>query len=325
MNAPKTILFTLVVSLSTFLAVCLSSGQQVSPPAAGDQDTQWLKQQLQPNKKFNGAQTSKRTDVDRFEKLLLQTIKTLPSNSPPQNDATQKSILKPTQEQTRQELQTQWKRLNWDLKQSPLNQFWVISESTGHRYGRGTYALRTNAQSSIALQAPHRFSDLLTGSIAIKLFSEHSFSAIALNSIHRNKIDLAHTKLHYINAFTAAVLKSNNQSAILQIHGFTNKGKTGAAKFTKLILSDTTKFPGRSARQTALELKTTFGPDHSRLFPVEIRQLGGTTNRQSELAHAMGCPNFLHVEFNYKFRTELNSNASTRDEFFASIVRGLDQ
>lgn len=317
MNVPKNLLLVVLICLTMLLVSDASLGQPDLPPApaANPQDTQWLTLKLKPNKQSNGSPKSKRADVDGFEKMLLKTMR-LATSDPQQPQAAQKQAV--------DDLRNQWHQLNWDLQDSPANHFWVISESIGHRNGRGTYVLATAPQSAIVLQAPHRFSDLLTGSIAIKLFCEHSVSALALNTVHRNKIDLAHTKLHYLNAFTAAVLKSDNQAAIVQLHGFTKKGKTGAAKFTKVIVSDTTKFPGRSARQTALELKTTFGPDHTRLFPVEIRQLGGTTNRQSELAHAMGCPNFLHLEFNYQFRTELNKDASTRQAFYASIARGLN-
>ena len=69
-----------------------------------------------------------------------------------------------------------------------------------------------------------------------------------------------------------------------------------------MIVSDTTRFPGRLARNTAAEFKTTFGKTHSLLYGVETRWLGGTKNRQAALAHDMGSARFIHLEMNQEFR-----------------------
>jgi hypothetical protein len=274
-----------------------------------------LKSELRTANKFDALKPTETATLNRFENLLVKTIELIRQDQNLQSNEKFETAI--------EDLQTQWRLHNWEMISSPNSSVFVIREKKGNLTGRGIYAFRTKPQSAFVLQAPHRFNDRLTGSIAMKLFLENSISAIALNTIHRNEIDLAHTKLHYINAFTAAVLKTNHQTSILQLHGFTNKGKTGAAKFAHLIISDTTKFPGRSARQTAIELKSTFDADLTRLFPIEIQQLGGTTNRQAQLAQAFGSPNFLHLEANFEFRSRLNNDASTRDAFFASIVRGF--
>ncbi|MDB4766409.1 hypothetical protein OAG71_01840, partial [bacterium] len=273
------------------------------------EDMQWLASELKSLTKHDGFTKVDAADVKKFKVLLTETLQL--------KDSTKNS------ESSVADLDDQWANLHWQVKRSPTESFFIIRELENHRHGRGVYAFRINAKNPIALQAPHRFSDLMTGTISVKLFSEHSISAIALNTVHRKEIDLSHTKLHYINAFTSAIIKAQHDIAIIQLHGFTNEGKTGAAQFAQAIISDTTKFPGRSARQTALEFKTIFGQDHTRLFPVDVQQLGGTTNRQAQIAHNLGCPDFLHIELNHEFRLQLKRDASVRDSFFASILRGI--
>jgi len=284
--------------------------QAATVPAQNSADLEWLSSNLKRQKTFDGMISVELKDVNQFETLLLSTLA---------------EIEKPQDEISIEHLRERWDTIDWQLLESPSGKFFVLREDMKHRHGRGVYAFRTDAQSRIVIQAPHRFNDLMTGSIAIKLLRERSVSAIALNTIHRKEIDLSHTRLHFINAFTAASIKVRQDVAILQIHGFTQEGKTGAAKSTSVIVSDSTKFPGRSARQSALELKTAFGADHTRLFPVDIRQLGGTTNRQAQIAHSLGCPDFLHIEFNRDFRAQLNNNPSVRAAFIASMNRGLSK
>ena len=274
-------------------------------PVTSAEDVKWLNSELEAPKKHAGLRTVTDSDAKKFEALLIKTL---------QARNTAKSSVT--------DFNDQWEELQWQIRLSPSKSFFTIREHANHRHGRGVYAFRINAETTIALQAPHRFSDLMTGSIATDLFCENSIFAIALNTVHRKVVDLSHAKRHYVNAFTSALITAKYDVAIVQLHGFTNEGKAGAAKFAHAIVSDTTKFPGRSARQTALELKTTFEQDHTRLFPVDIQELGGTTNRQAQIAYDLGCLDFLHVELNHEFRTRLMKDASVRDSFFASILRG---
>lgn len=309
-NLTRSLNCALLVFGLLFGSAAITVAQDAKAPIAAAKDLKWLSSELRAPKQHDGLTTAEPTDVERFESLLVKTLRVSNAGDPDESLA---------------DLSGKWAQLHWKLVMSPSEEFFVVRENLNHRNGRGIYAFRTRAALPVVLQAPHRFSDLMTGSIALKLFYEQSVSAIGLNSIHRKEIDLSHTKLHYINAFTSAVIKAHQETAIVQIHGFTKQGKTGAAKFTKVIVSDTTNFPGRSARQTALELKTTFGADHTRLFPVDVRQLGGTTNQQSKIAHSLGCPNFLHIELNHEFRSQLKLNASVRDAFFASVLRGTSE
>ena len=310
MNHFKYLNRAVMIGLALFVSATCLCAQELKTPPQKPADQTWLSSELKGQKSYDGMTAVQQKDVNQFETLLIATLS---------------EIEKPKEEIKIEKLQDRWASFDWQLVKSPSGKMFVVREHPDHQHGRGAYAFQTGIKSPIALQAPHRFNDLMTGSIATKLFREKAVSAIALNTIHRSEIDLSHTQLHYINAFTSAMIKAHHDVTILQIHGFTNEGKTGAAKFTKIIVSDSTKFPGRTARQSALELKATFGADHTRLFPVDIRQLGGTTNRQAEIAHGLGCPNFLHLELNREFREELNADASVRESFFASLVRGVSK
>lgn len=300
----------LSISATNLCAQELETPPQVktSPQISADQN--WIASELKPQKPFDAMITVEQKNVDQFETLLIATLSAIRNSK---------------EEIAIEDLQNRWASHNWQLLESPSGKLFVVREHPDHQRGRGAYAFHTERKSRIVLQAPHRYNDLMTGSIATKLFHEQAVSAIALNTIHRSAIDLSHTPLHFINAFTSAVIKVQPDVAIFQIHGFTNKDKTGAAKFAKIIISDSTKFPGRSARQSALELKTKFSAEHTRLFPIDVQQLGGTTNRQAEIAHGLGCPNFLHLELNREFREKLDTDASVRGSFFASLVRGVSK
>ena len=223
------------------------------------------------------------------------------------------------------ELIQQWEVEGWECRSVADSNVVVVVEKSDQRWGRGIYALRTDSSSQIVLQAPHRFNDAKTGVIARKIFEEHDVWAVAFNTVHRKELDLAHCDRHYFNAFTEAVVALRSNSVMLQLHGFSNAKKTNAGKSASLIVSDTTKFPGRHARRVAEEFKFNFGRSHTRLYPLETRWLGGTDNHQANLMQQLGSTGFLHLEMNPPFRQELASNASVREIFFASILSAVGQ
>ena len=223
------------------------------------------------------------------------------------------------------ELSQQWDQEGWECRSVVDSSLIVVAEKSNQRWGRGIYAIRTDSNSQIVLQAPHRFNDAKTGVIARKIFQEHDVWAVAFNTVHRKELDLAHCDRHYFNAFTEAVVALRSNSVMLQLHGFTNAKKTNAGKSASLIVSDTTKFPGRHARRVAEEFKFSFGKSHTRLYPIETRWLGGTDNHQANLMQQLGSTGFLHLEMNPPFRQQLASTASVREIFFASILAGIGQ
>ena len=223
------------------------------------------------------------------------------------------------------ELKLQWEQEGWECRSVSDSNLIIVVEKSDQRWGRGIYAIRAGSSSQIVLQAPHRFNDAKTGVIARKIFEEHDVWAVAFNTVHRKELDLAHCERHYFNAFTEAVVALRARSVMLQLHGFSNATKTNAGRSANMIVSDTTKFPGRYARRVAEEFKFNFGKSHTRLYPLETRWLGGTNNHQANLVQQLGSVGFLHLEMNPSFRQQLASTASIREQFFASILAGIGQ
>ena len=223
------------------------------------------------------------------------------------------------------ELKLQWEQEGWECRSVSDSNLIIVVEKSDQRWGRGIYAIRAGSSSQIVLQAPHRFNDAKTGVIARKIFEEHDVWAVAFNTVHRKELDLAHCERHYFNAFTEAVVALRARSVMLQLHGFSNATKTNAGRSANMIVSDTTKFPGRYARRVAEEFKFNFGKSHTRLYPLETRWLGGTNNHQANLVQQLGSVGFLHLEMNPSFRQQLASTASVREQFLASILAGIGQ
>ena len=221
------------------------------------------------------------------------------------------------------ELSQQWEQEGWECRELLGSDVIVVVEKSDQRWGRGIYAIRSLSDSKIVLQAPHRFNDAKTGVIARKMFEEHNVWAVGFNTIHRKELDLAHCERNYFNAFTEAVVASRAKSVVLQLHGFSNAQKTNAGRTANMIVSDTTKFPGRYAHLVAEEFKINFGKSHTRLYPLETRWLGGTDNHQANLMQQLGSVGFLHLEMNPSFRQQLVSAASVRELFFASILAAV--
>ena len=223
------------------------------------------------------------------------------------------------------ELKLQWEQEGWECRSVSDSNLIIVVEKSDQRWGRGIYAIRAGSSSQIVLQAPHRFNDAKTGVIARKIFEEHDVWAVAFNTVHRKELDLAHCERHYFNAFTEAVVALRARSVMLQLHGFSNATKTNAGRSANMIVSGTTKFPGRYARRVAEEFKFNFGKSHTRLYPLETRWLGGTNNHQANLVQQLGSVGFLHLEMNPSFRQQLASTASVREQFLASILAGIGQ
>ena len=78
--------------------------------------------------------------------------------------------------------------------------------------------------------------------------------------------------------------------------------------------------PGRLIRDVALQQKLAFGSQAVRLYPIEVRELGGTLNQQARVFHRMGRTGFMHIELNRSTREKLTSDASVRGQFFSALT-----
>ena len=257
-----------------------------------------------PSKKSKSAKKKKKQPT-LLENVLKQSIEKAQFQPPTQDQLRAfetRLIATLALKDDWQQSEPEWEAAGWQLHFDKDSGYLVIAEADQQRSGRGVYAFRIQSKTKLVLQAPHRFFDRRTGTIVADLFQQHDVRAAAWNTVHRKQVDVAHSSRHFINAFTRAMIAHDSTTTTVQLHGFANDKKTGASKLADAIVSDATRFPGRQARIVTMELKESFGREAIRLYPLEVRELGGTKNAQAKLLRSLGTSRFLHVEMNADFR-----------------------
>lgn len=205
---------------------------------------------------------------------------------------------------------TDWQSLN--LQQVNYQDYITLQELPNAKQGRGLFAIKTQATKNRLLQAPHADSDLYTGKITSRLFLEGEFKAAQWNTVKRDISDMAHTPDTYWQAFTQAFARQYPDGKIIQLHGYdqdTRKSEAGEA--SDMIISAGHKAPPPWLQQTAACLKNAF-PRRVSLYPVDVQELGGTTNVQGQLLRSLNHGGFVHIEMSKALRQELLDNAKTR-------------
>lgn len=203
-----------------------------------------------------------------------------------------------------------WQNLN--LQQVNHQDFITLAELPTAKQGRGFFAINTGSTKNRLLQAPHADSDLYTGKIAGRLFEEGEFKAAQWNTVKRDISDLAHTPNTYWQAFTLAFAEQYPDGKIIQIHGYAQDlRKTEAGESSDMILSAGHDAAPLWVQQTAACLKNAF-PKRVSLYPLDVQELGGTTNIQGQLLTSLKHDGFLHIEMSKDMRQELLDKPESR-------------
>jgi hypothetical protein len=202
----------------------------------------------------------------------------------------------------------------------------VIREAAGQRTGKGLYVLRQGAgrPTPVLLQAPHRFTDLDTGRIVARLLEEGGFLAAAWNTVPRwyedggvrIDADLAHVEVSHFNAFTRAFAKVHGRSRVIQIHGFERaRRRSGAGAQAGVIVSSGTGRPGSASAEVARCLEGALTPERVLLYPVDVKELGGTTNANAAALRELKFDGFVHIEVARELRIRLRDDEEARKTF----------
>ena len=207
----------------------------------------------------------------------------------------------------------------------------VLAEPSGDCAGRGAYALRSEGGLPLALVTPHRGSDRHTGTIADLLFREQSPAAVAWNTAPRTTDatcpaagDVTRVPTHYLTAFSLAFARRYPAGRIVQIHGFArSKRETAGAADADAVISDGTEAPGARLLDVADCLSRLFPERRVAVYPLDTRELGGTTNAQGRALRAMGFHGFVHLELATAWRTALAGDPAERARLFACLGAGL--
>lgn len=207
-----------------------------------------------------------------------------------------------------------WNSLGFESEK--IGSFLIIKEKESNQTGKGVYIFNTLKPSQIIIEAPHRPSDLHTGTIAVQLMEKGWFLATALNTVHRKKANFTREVMTYFNAFTEAFGEAYPQGNIIQLHGFDGEKHDLS---TDLIFSATLLSPpplfyhyGECLKKLPLKIS---------LFPKDIETLGGTKNINAlkfYKTHNEGL--FLHLEMDINLRKKLKNNKLFREKFFKCFL-----
>lgn len=218
-------------------------------------------------------------------------------------------------------LQAAWGSLRYELQ--PLRDrgtdYLVLREREDSKTGRGFYVFRPGPVPAVALEAPHSSFDKYTGEIALSLMLEGQFNAGAWSTIPRAQADLAHLSDSYFQAFTAAYARVYPRGVIVQLHGFDqDKRKSRSAAEADMILSGCSADAGSWMRRLSDAMKKSLS-EIVKLFPDDVKDLGGTGNAQAQILRDAGYDGFAHMEMSQELRQRLTEEPALRDTWRKSV------
>lgn len=218
-----------------------------------------------------------------------------------------------------------WDKLGFQVETVSADdqRYVVLHESPARRDGRGFFIFATDKTRVDALQAPHAFTDLYTGAIAVKLMTEGRFITAALNTVPRrydkggvmHGADMAHLPDTYMIAFSRAFARQHPADRVIQLHGFSAaKRPANSGSDAVIIISAGTKNPSAHAYAMTDCLRDTLG-NAAYLYPRDVRELGGTYNEIGKVLRQLGSNGFVHIEMEKKFRQTLRKDRAMRRTF----------
>ncbi len=173
-----------------------------------------------------------------------------------------------------------------------------------------------NLDSRTALMVPHGSKDLETGKIGIKMMSQGDFVGGAFNTVPRysksgdqgQNRDMAHTRHSYFVSYTRAFADVYPRGRLVQLHGFAQeKRRTESGRQADVILSSGSSILPQHIRELTDCLRRT--RLDIALYPLQVRELGGTTNVSGNILQSMGHSGFVHLEMNYRLRKSMASGS----------------
>ncbi len=194
----------------------------------------------------------------------------------------------------------------------------IVREVDPARSGQGLFLIRLDAAQPVCLEAPHGDSDLMTGQIALRLFREHPVRAVALNTLHRSRGDLARHDRTGFQAFTVAFAVAVPLGQIVQLHGYERSArKTPNAIGSHSIVAGT--LSRATIESLAARLAEAIG-EKVLVSPWQTRELLGSVNVQRMALEDRDFAGFAHVELSLELRTRLKASPRLRSRFLRSLV-----
>ena len=215
---------------------------------------------------------------------------------------------------------------------------WLLAEKAQHRRGAGAIALRVGPKPTpVIVEAPHTFFDAGTLPIAVAAFQRSGCRALLINTVHRynprlrgessegdgdedgtqvSAADVAHTARSFFLVAHEELQAVFPRAIAVQLHGFRDEVERGASVIVSAAGTRTVVGP------IASSLRAVLGAPSVRVFPDDVRVLGGTTNVQARASVRSGAL-FVHVELSKTFRDTLVADARARDRFIDGLLAPL--
>lgn len=215
-------------------------------------------------------------------------------------------------------------------------ELWLLCERPDAKRGAGAIVLRRGGARELLVEAPHTFFDAGTLPIAVTAFAESRARALLVNTVHRHASrrgrdarddgesdddkdpagsDVAHAAASF---FLAAHDEASARAGApaLQLHGFGDSAVPGAS----VVLSAA----GTNAKidDVATAVSSVIDRDRVRVYPRDVRRLGGTTNVQARSSARAGRA-FVHAELSRTFRDQLLGDPAIRARFARAAADAL--
>jgi len=166
----------------------------------------------------------------------------------------------------------------------------------------------------------------MTAEIGFHLAVEGRFRASAWNTTPRTinpdhpHLDLTSAEESYFTALARAAAVVGVAEPTLQLHGFAPyRRTTEEGRSARAILSSGTSDPARPVHEIAGCLDRALGKQFL-VYPTDVLELGGTSDRVGRLLRDWGRRDFLHLELSFALRRRLIEQPETRRVLLECLV-----
>lgn len=209
----------------------------------------------------------------------------------------------------------------------------VILGASKLELGWGVFAYQTKYKNPVFLQAPHRYFDIHTGTIADTGWRQGIAQVYMTNSAHRAvgqeqnpklNSDISNASRSALLAASEAWIAANPDGVIVQLHGYSKGNRiTDAGRSADIIISHGT---GQLYRYgTRLQQIQECLLDSLEVtvlrYPEQVGELGGTQNNVAQALASWGkSEQFIHVEMSRGVRDLLANDQAKALEVLQCIV-----
>ncbi len=179
----------------------------------------------------------------------------------------------------------------------------IVAEAENQRRGRGLYAFSNAGRH--ALEAPHVPSDELTGQILLRYAEDGLPRALAWNTVPRKTADLAHLNGTYLIAFSRAFAQVYPSEKILQLHGFDAQRRRSVAGAQSSAIISAARHDPPPELKSAVKCMQQEIEKNTRLYGVDVHELGAMTNDVARALRNEGYRGFIHIEMDMSLREQL--------------------